>query len=125
MEVIQVATEPARHVELDAPRPKPRPLLLDALPEHYTYRDDGCDVSPSCLRCPLPQCKHDEPGWYQRMQRVQRDRTISRLRRREGLSVTQLARRFGVSKRTVFRALHRAKDGIPSPAANGAGRLAG
>jgi hypothetical protein len=23
--------------------------------------DTGCDASPSCLRCPLPRCKFDEP----------------------------------------------------------------
>ena len=32
---------------------------MDMLPEHFPYRDDGCDVSPSCLRCPLPRCKYD------------------------------------------------------------------
>ena len=35
---------------------------LELLPERYPYRDEGCEVSPSCLKCPLPQCKYDEPG---------------------------------------------------------------
>ncbi len=34
----------------------------DALPEHAQYRDDGCDVHPHCLTCPLPRCRYDEPG---------------------------------------------------------------
>ena len=111
MQVTSVATEHARHGRLDAPRREPRSQRVDTLPEHHTYRDDGCEVSPSCLRCPLPQCKHDEPGWYLREQRAQRDRTMSRLHSREGLSVPLLAHRFGVSKRTVFRVLHRANGG--------------
>ena len=104
MELTSVATERARLGGLDAPGR----VHMDTLPEHHTYTDEGCEVSPACLRCPLPQCKHDEPGWYRREQRAERDRTMLRLRSREGMTVAQLARRFGVSKRTVFRALHRA-----------------
>ena len=109
MELIPVATGPARPGRLNAAGGTPP--RLDTLPEHHTYRDLGCEVSPSCLRCPLPQCKHDEPGWYLRQQRAQRDRTMCQLRSREGLSITQLASRFGVSTRTVFRVLHQARDG--------------
>ena len=102
------ATEHARRERPDAPRRELGRVRADTLPEHHTYTDEGCEVSPSCLRCPLPQCKHDEPGWYLRQRRAERDRTMLWLRSREGMTVTQLARRFGVSKRTVFRALHRA-----------------
>ena len=111
MELTSVATETVRHGGLDSLRHELRPVRADTLPEHHTYKDDGCEVSPSCLRCPLPQCKHDEPGWYLRQRREERDRTMLRLRSREGMTVTQLARRFGVSKRTVFRSLHRANGG--------------
>ncbi len=41
------------------------PLLrprIDALPEHTRYNDNGCDLYPSCLRCPLPRCRYEEPG---------------------------------------------------------------
>jgi hypothetical protein len=34
-------------------------------PTHSHYVDDGCEVSPSCLSCPLPLCKYDDPGGYQ------------------------------------------------------------
>ena len=89
---------------------KSRVLLLDILPEHYLFKDDGCEVSPSCLRCPLPRCKYDDPGWYQREVRDQRDQKIHRAKQAEGLSVPQLAHRFGVSQRTVFRALQRGRS---------------
>ena len=108
MELVMVVTEHARLGGPSAVRGEAQRPRADTLPEHHAYTDDGCEVAPACLRCPLPQCKHDEPGWYLRERRAERDRTMSRLRRREGLSVGQLADRFGVSKRTVFRALHRA-----------------
>jgi len=36
--------------------PKRKRLVKEA-----EYFDDGCEYSPSCLRCPLPVCKHDDP----------------------------------------------------------------
>ena len=79
----------------------------DALPERYPYRDEGCEVSPSCLRCPLAQCKYDDPDWFQRQKRDERDREIVSALRQDGLSVTQAASRFALSQRTVFRILRR------------------
>ena len=79
----------------------------DALPECTRYRDEGCDLHPSCLTCPLPQCRYDEPGGVRAIFNLRRDREILRLRRRQGLSVDMLARRYGVSRRTVFRILRK------------------
>ena len=84
---------------------------VDALPEYFPYRDSGCDVSPSCLRCPLPQCKYDDPGWLQRRRRAQRDRQVLNVRRREEATVLELAQRFQISQRTVHRILSRAQNG--------------
>ncbi len=81
--------------------------LVDRVPELYPYRDDGCELSPSCLNCPLPRCKYDDPGWLQRERRSKRDRAVLDARRRRDLTVPQLAERFGVSERTVFRILSR------------------
>ena len=69
--------------------------IVDALPEFFPYRDEGCEVSPSCLRCPLAQCKYDDPLAYQQGLRRQRDHQVLQTRRQEGATVTQLARRFG------------------------------
>ena len=78
------------------------------------YRDTGCEVSPSCLRCPLPVCKYDLPK-HQRPEAVLEERSRKHGRRaqeiaegyRGGESVEELAARFGVSVRTVYRALSR------------------
>ena len=39
---------------------------VDTVPEFYHYEDTGCEVSRSCLNCPLPRCKYDDPIWFQR-----------------------------------------------------------
>lgn len=82
----------------------------DALPEHVDYRDSGCDLFPSCLRCPLPRCRYDEQGGVRAVLNRQRDREIRRMRHDTPLTVAQIAKHFRVSRRTVFRAL---ADGRP------------
>ncbi len=77
----------------------------DALPEHLHYRDEGCDLFASCLACPLPRCRYDVPGGVRTMLSGARDREIRRLREDEALPIEEIARRFGISRRTVFRAL--------------------
>lgn len=73
--------------------------------EQSCYRDEGCELAASCLNCSLPRCVHDEPGGRQWQRRKQRNREIARLRRTQGLKIGELARRFGVSRRTVYRIL--------------------
>ncbi|MBI2856395.1 MAG: helix-turn-helix domain-containing protein [Chloroflexi bacterium] len=89
--------------------PRRNEPIIDALPEHYPYKDDGCDISPSCLRCPLPRCKYDDPVAYYRELREGRDQEVVRVRHIQGKTVPQLARRFGVSQRTIHRILSRAR----------------
>ncbi len=89
---------------------------IDALPEQTHYSDNGCEVSASCLECPLPKCKYDDPAWYQAYRRQGRDLQVLSAYREERLSVFEVARRFNVSPRTVHRAIRRAA----APAAMGA-----
>ena len=74
----------------------------DFVPEHCDYRDDGCDLFPSCLHCPLPTCRYDQPG--QHTGKELRDREMRRLHA-AGMGVAELAQRFAVSTRTVYRAI--------------------
>ncbi len=76
----------------------------DALPEHAQYRDDGCDIHPQCLTCPLPRCRYDEPGGLRGMLNAYRDQQIVALRG-DGAPVDQIAERYNLSRRTVFRIL--------------------
>ncbi len=81
-----------------------RRVRRDALPEEIHYRDDGCDIHPHCLTCLLPRCRYDEPGGLRAMLNAYRDQQIVALRR-DGAHVDQIAERFSLSRRTVFRIL--------------------
>ncbi len=80
-------------------------LEQDLLPEHCRYQDDGCDLFPSCLNCPFSQCRYDESGRRQKRKEL-RNKEMLRLLG-EGKGIKELAQRFGVSKRTVYRIMRR------------------
>ena len=81
--------------------------FMDGLPEQMRYADTGCEVSMSCLDCPLPRCRFDDPAWYQAYKIRERDEEIAWAYRYENLHVFEVASRFGISVRTVHRALRR------------------
>ena len=83
----------------------------DALPEHIEYRDEGCDLFASCLRCPLMRCRYDVPGGVRTLLNRERDHQIRMLRDESALTVEAIAERFRVSRRTVFRALQPRRQG--------------
>ena len=80
-------------------------VALDLPPEYCHYRDEGCDLADSCLSCPLPRCVYDEPGGKQRWLKRLRAREMARLFTTEGKGIKELALMFGISQRTVQRAL--------------------
>jgi transposase len=57
------------------------------------------------------RCRYDEPGGVRKVFSEDRDRAMVGMQR-EGASVEAIAVRFGVSRRTVFRALAKAR--VPS-----------
>ena len=84
--------------------------VLDAVPEFYHYEDTGCEVSTSCLNCPLPQCKYDDTAWFQLNRRLARDFKIWSAMQQDDLTVEQAADRFSVTVRTIFRIMRRCRD---------------
>ena len=107
-------------VATGAPQRRPR---ADALPEYTSYRDAGCDLFTSCLTCPLPRCRYDVPGGARAMLNRVRDEEIRHARLELGLPVDEIARRFRVSRRTVFRILQQPQRSPPAREA-AAGRSA-
>jgi hypothetical protein len=85
---------------------------LDLLPEEIDWRDEGCAVFVSCLNCPLPRCVEEEPRGQQRLRLAARNKQMVELRQ-GGKSIKEIADLFGVSCRTVERAL-RAKSACHS-----------
>ena len=94
---------------LEERHPNGRKVRTDALPEHLEYRDSGCDLAPSCLRCPLVRCRYDEPGGARALLQSSRDEAVQR-RREEGVGIDGLAAEFGLSRRSVFRILRRRRS---------------
>ena len=82
---------------------------LDLLPEYCHYRDEGCEFADCCLNCPFPQCLYERPRGRQRWLKKLRAVEVMRLFT-EGRGVKELATMFGVSQRTIQRALKRAKN---------------
>ena len=80
-------------------------LHRDLPPEYCQYRDEGCTLYPSCLDCPFPGCVFEERGGMQRRVKTERNETIVRQYYEDKRSVAEIAGRFGVSTRTIHRAL--------------------
>ena len=102
----------------------PSVTALDTVPEMYHYEDTGCEVSLSCLNCPLPQCKYDDPVWFQRYRRMGRDLEVWRTIHSESLTAEEAAHRFSVTVRTVFRIMRRCREAWPDIKADGLEALA-
>ncbi len=96
----------------------------DLLPEYCHYRDEGCELADSCLGCPLPHCVYDEPRGKQHLFKERRDREIARLFSGGGRGIKELAAMFGLSRRTIQRALRRSLNvsGINKVEAHMAGK---
>ena len=77
----------------------------DLPPEFCHYKDEGCELAESCLNCPFDECVYDKPGGKQRWLKKARTTEIARLFTSEGKGIKELAGMFGISRRTVQRAL--------------------
>jgi len=88
-------------------------LLWDLLPEEFPYEDKGCELFPSCLNCPFPDCIKEEPWGKERFLKSRRAERMMELRR-DGKSIKEIARIFEVSPRTVQRWLKTVEAASPS-----------
>jgi hypothetical protein len=88
---------------------------LDLLPEHVHYKDEGCEMSASCLACPLESCVYDTPHGKQVLLKRRRDDEMARVYREEHPTYHELARMFKVSTRTVQRVLNNRKSEARTP----------
>lgn len=83
-----------------------RRLHLESKPEEV-WPDNGCEVAPRCLECPLPRCKYDDPLWRLH----QRDQQIMALWKRSFMTIPELAASTGMSERSIFRILAKERRG--------------
>ena len=101
-----------------SPRTRPAAAPTDDPSEFDHYADNGCEASDTCLDCPLPRCKYDDPVWYRRNRRLARDFRIVQVMQQEALTIEQTAERFAVTPRTIFRIMQRCREAIAHPAAD-------
>ena len=81
------------------------------------YKDTGCRAAPRCLECPLPECLYERTysgiGLADLLYaRRERDAEIVELYA-QGMTPLKIARKFGISSRSVHRIVQR---GGPSDA---------
>lgn len=88
------------------PRPARR-TRRDGLPENIDFYDTGCEVSQSCLECPLEWCRYDLPDNLRTYRSAEREMEAKRLRNDENASIDEIAATMRISRRTVFRMLAR------------------
>ena len=85
---------------------------VDSTPEYCLYEDTGCEISDSCLNCPLPRCKHDDPVWYEKTRRLAKDWKMVSAILQEQLTAEEAAERFSITIRTVFRRMERCREAM-------------
>ena len=76
----------------------------DTLPENTNYKDNGCDISQSCLNCHLTLCKYDDDKFSVGKNKLNRDKEIYKLNS-EGKSITDLSKKYNLSIRTIQRSI--------------------
>ena len=91
----------------------------NAVSEFYHYEDVGCEASDSCLDCPLPKCRYDDPAWYQRNRRLAQDFRMLYVIQQESLGIQEAAERFSVTVRTVFRIMQRCREAMMQDGVSG------
>ena len=81
-------------------------------------QDTGCEVSPTCLNCPLSQCKDDDREWYLRWRKRGKLLLVGQVMERESLTTQEAARRFRIAVRTAQRARRYAQSASGTLTAN-------
>lgn len=78
--------------------------------------EDGCDVAPHCLECPLAECKYVDPYYYNLQfhtaSQMRKERILAASQ--AGIPLAEIAEREGVHLRTIFR-LRKTWEGCNKP----------
>ena len=70
-------------------------LIDDVYLPVYSKDKDGCEYSPSCFTCPLPECKWEPGAWRERQKRAMK-------LKKQGMDVPLIADKLRVTPRTVY-----------------------
>ena len=72
------------------------------LPKIY-LEDKGCEYFSSCLKCPAPFCKYDDPHGFTRWLVSKRDAYIQKLYYKDRVKTKEISMLVGLSKRQIQR----------------------
>ena len=81
--------------------------MKDDRPEFVHYKDEGCELAPSCLECPREKCVFDEPGETSAARRRRQRNEEIKARWKRGDLPADLAKEYRVNRRTIERILTR------------------
>lgn len=82
----------------------------DAFPGRPSeYGDDGCEVAPHCVECPLATCQFDLPPHQRAALKNSTRNTLIREGAAAGAERSEIAEAAGLSIRSVYRVLAEAK----------------
>ena len=86
-------------------RGRPKGTVHEERPEprDYSYRDDGCEISTTCLECPLPKCRHDDSGFYNVYSNLAKHGFLIFDLMYSQLSVKSLSKQYNITERQIFR----------------------
>jgi hypothetical protein len=106
---------------LDRPRIELPIVRCDTLPESTRYADEGCAPDghgpgfPSCLECPLAECKYDAFETLAKRITERNAQVFEQWKR--GVTIGELVRAHKVSTRTIHRIIQ--SGGAPSKIGEG------
>jgi hypothetical protein len=81
---------------------------LEGAPGFGAYRDTGCSWYSSCLNCPLPKCRYDDP--MQRAEKIKtRDTKIYMLVTKKKKKIKAVAVEYNLSTRTIHRIIQKGR----------------
>lgn len=68
------------------------------------YEDTGCEISPKCVECPLPQCKHDDQNWFRSYRKLYARRDLlHRLSDNTDINYKELAIQYNLTAATISK----------------------
>ena len=80
-------------------------MRRDALPEWVSYTDDGCDVAPRCVECPLEECKYVVSSKQRWELRNGERNALIRAAAASGAKRQEIAAAAGLNLRTIHKLL--------------------
>jgi len=80
--------------------------------EYFSQKDTGCEYSRTCLECPRPVCKHDDPHLEQREldTEVAQAYKNAQKKMKNSPAAIHVGHQYGVEPRGILRIVQRVRE---------------